>query len=226
VARRDDVIAAACALLRESGPDALTSVNVARRLGVTQSAIYRHIDDMDELTALASHAVVGELASVMTAAVAAPDMTWRDGTHLAHFAERIVALVAEHRQAVAIVDRWRYDERALGDGIRTILDVGAQMIAGELESEWRNDFGCHDAFDDASNAAQLAHAALVIDDVIAVTRSVGGSGASQRQLLARILGLRLFTGWCAYVLEMNTRMALPIPQLGGPTLSSPEYSLT
>ena len=64
------------------------------------------------------------------------------------------------------------------------------------------------------------------DDVIAVTRSVGGSSAQQRELLSRLLGLRLFTGWCAYVLEMNTRMAVPIPILGGPTLSSPEYSLT
>ncbi len=66
----------------------------------------------------------------------------------------------------------------------------------------------------------------MIDDVIAVARSVHDAGPIQRQMVARTLGLRLFTGWCGYVLEMNTRTNLPIPPLGGPKLSSPEYSLT
>lgn len=73
VSRRDDVVIAATDLLRESGPAGLTSVSVAARLGLTQSAIYRHIRDMDELTTIASQTVVGELTSVMFAAVAEPE---------------------------------------------------------------------------------------------------------------------------------------------------------
>ena len=225
VGRRDDVIEAATALLRESGPAALTSVNVAARLGVTQSAIYRHVRDMDELTTIASHAVVSELTSVMFAAVAAPETTWGDGTHLEHFAQRLVALIAEHESAFRTIDWWHHVEGELGDGIRALLEVGAQLIAGELESHWRVRFAYDTPFDETTRAAQLAHAGLVIDDVIAVARSVHGAGRAQRRLVTRILGLRLFTGWCGYVLEMNTRLGLPIPALGGPSLSSPEYSL-
>jgi AcrR family transcriptional regulator len=226
VGRRDEVIAAAIELLRESGPSALTSVNVAERLGVTQSAIYRHIDDMDELITISSQRVVDDLSSVMMAAVASPETTWGEGTHLAHFAERVVGIVAEHGQAIATIERWRYEEGPLGEGIRTTLDIGAQLIASELERAWRADFGVHEPFDAAATAAQLAHARIQIDDVIAVARQVSDTGPAQRRLIARTLGLRLFAGWCGYVLEMNTRVGIPIPELGGPTLSSPEYSLS
>jgi len=219
------VIAAATAILRESGPSALTSVNVAARLGVTQSAIYRHIRDMDELATIASHAVVGELTSVMIAAVSAPETEWGDGDHLEHFAKRLVALIAEHESAFLTIDRWHHVEGELGDGIRRLLDLGAQLISGELESHWREDFNYDAEFDDVTKAAQLAHASLVIDDVIAVARSVHGAASAQQRLAQRTLGLRLFTGWCGYVLEMNTRLGVAIPMLGAPTLSSPEYSL-
>ncbi len=123
MARRDDVITEATALLRDSGPDALTSVNVAAQLGVTQSAIYRHIRDMDELTTIASNAVIAELGTVMIAAVASPETTWGTGTHVAHFAERIVALIGEHQQAFAVIDRWRYQNGELGTGISYWLNI-------------------------------------------------------------------------------------------------------
>ena len=220
------MIEAATALLRESGPTALTSVNVAARLGMTQSAIYRHVRDMDELTTVASHAVVNDLTTVMAGTLAAPETTWGDGTHLEHFANRLVPLISEHESAMRTIDRWQHVEGELGDGIRAMLDGGAQLIAGELESHWRHDFEYDTPFDESTRAAQLAHARLMIDDVIAVARSVHDAGPIQRRMVARTLGLRLFTGWCGYVLEMNTRTHLPIPPLGGPKLSSPEYSLT
>lgn len=224
--RRDDVIAAAMDLLRESGPDALTSVNVAKRLGVTQSAIYRHIRDMDELTTLATHGIVGELSAVVMEAVASPDTTWGDGTHIANFANRIVEMMDAHPRALAEIDRWRYDDGPLGEGIRAMLEVGAHLIAAELEKAWRKDFGVDTAFDELTKAVQLAHARLGIDDVIAVTRPTCAASPAPRQLVARTLALRLFAGWCAYVLEINSRTGVRIPQLGEPTLSSPEYTLT
>lgn len=226
VARRDDVIAAAVELLRESGPAALTSVNVAKRLGVTQSAIYRHIRDMDELTTLATHGIVGELSAVMMEAVASPDTTWGDGTHIANFANRIVEMMDAHPRALAEIDRWRYDDGPLGEGIRTMLEVGAHLIASELEKAWRTDFGVETAFDEVTRAVQLAHARLAIDDVVAVTRPMCGVAPTPHHLVARTLALRLFAGWCAFVLEMNTRLGVRIPALGEPTLSAPEYAPT
>ena len=171
-------------LLRESGPDALTSVNVAKRLGVTQSAIYRHIRDMDELTTLATHGIVGELSAVVMEAVASPDTTWGDGTHIANFANRIVEMMDAHPRALAEIDRWRYDDGPLGEGIRAMLEVGAHLIAAELEKAWRKDFGVDTAFDELTKAVQLAHARLGIDDVIAVTaahlRRVAGATPTRR----------------------------------------------
>ncbi len=224
MARRDDVITEATALLRDSGPDALTSVNVAAQLGVTQSAIYRHIRDMDELTTIASNAVIAELGTVMIAAVASPETTWGTGTHVAHFAERIVALIGEHQQAFAVIDRWRYQNGELGTGIRSLLEMGSVLIAGELEQACRSDFDIDAPFDDSTQSAQLAHARLIIDDVLAVARVVAGAGSLQRKDAAQLLGLRLFAGWCGYALDMTHRMGAATPVLGGPTLSAPEYS--
>jgi AcrR family transcriptional regulator len=219
--RRDYVIAEATALLRESGPNALTSVNVAARLGVTQSAIYRHIRDMDELTTLASHAVVGEVTQVMFEAVASPETTWGDGIHIARFAERLVGLIEQHEHAFSTIDRWRYDDGELGDGIRTLLGAGAELVAGELERAWRDVFDQHDPLTDSDRAAQLAHAKLIIDDVIAAARSVHVSNAARRRQAARTLGLRMFVGWCGYVQEMNSRHHLDLPVVGAPMMPSP-----
>lgn len=224
MARRDDVITEATSLLRESGPDALTSVKVAARLGISQSAIYRHISDMDELTTIASNAVIAELGTVMVAAVASPETTWGTGTHVANFAKRVVALIGDHQQAFAVIDRWRYENGELGAGIRSLLEMGSSLIAGELERAWREVFAIDAPFDDATRAAQLAHAQLIIDDVLAVARVVAGAEPHQRKDVAQLLGLRLFAGWCGYALDMTHRMGVATPVLGGPTLSAPGYS--
>lgn len=215
------MIAQATALLRESGPSAVTSVNVAARLGVTQSAIYRHIRDMDELNDLASYAVVSELNSVMMAALSAPETTWGDGTHIAKFAERVVGLMVDHQQGFAVIDRWRYLDGVLGAGIRSGLDTGAQLVAGELEIAWRREFSYDGDFDGATRAAQFAHAQLIIDDAVVVARGVGNGAAAQRRKVTRMLGLRFFAGWCGYVQEMNRRLGVATPLLGSPSLPSP-----
>lgn len=215
------MITEATSLLREAGPSALTSVNVAARLGVTQSAIYRHIRDMDELTTLASHAVVSELTLVMFGAVAAPETTWGDGTHVTRFAERLVGVMAEHGSAFAVIDRWRYLDGELGEGIRALLDAGAGLVANELEIAWRDNFQYDGAFDAGTRAAQFAHAQLIIDDVVANARSVSADTVSQRRKATRMVSLRMFAGWCAYVQEMNHRLRVAMPLLGSPSLASP-----
>jgi AcrR family transcriptional regulator len=220
------VIAAAADLLRESGPAALTSVNVAKRLGVTQSAIYRHVDDMDELAAVASQVVVGDLSAVLTEVVTSPATTWGDGNDLARFADQVVTITAQHDQAIATIDRWRHEPGVLGDGIRSILDDGGRLVAHLLEQSWRSDFACDEPFDEITTKIHDAHGRLAVDDMIVVVRAVPGSGPAAQHAIARTLAFRLFAGWCSYVLDMNTRMGLPIPELGASTMSPPEYSLS
>ena len=219
--KRDVVIAEATAILRESGPTALTSVTVAARLCVTQPAIYRHIRDMDELTTLASNALIDELTLVMLEAVTVPETTWGDGTHVAQFAERLVGLIEQHEQAFSTIDRWRHDGSELGHGIRTLLGASAALVAGELETAWRADFDRHDQLSDSAQAAQLAHAKLILDDVMAIARSVHLNTASQRRQIARTFELRLFAGWCGYIQEMNSRHHCDLPLVGAIPMSSP-----
>lgn len=169
---RQDVIDAGTAILRESGPAALTSVAVAKRVGVTQPAIYRHVSGMDELTTLASHAVVGELTSILVAAATAPATTWGDGSHLRAFARQLVDLISDHQHAFATIERWRYDASELGEGIRSMLGMGAALICNEFEAAWRGDFRSDVEFDEATRATQLIHAELLIDDVVAAARLV------------------------------------------------------
>lgn len=223
---RQDVIETATEILRESGPSALTSVAVAKRLGVNQSAIYRHIRDMNELTTIASHAVVGELAAVLLAAAAAPETTWGDGSHLTAFADRLVDLAGEHQHAFDTIERWRYDVSELGEGIRALLGIGTTMVATEFEREWRENFQCDTPFDDVTSAALVVHASLIVDDLVAVARRVRTAGPPQRQLAVHLASLRMFAAWCGYVLEANTAVGVPIPELGSANLSSPKLATT
>lgn len=217
------MIAAATALLRDGGPHALTSVNVAAQLGLTQPAIYRHIRNMGELTTLASHAVVGELSAILTTAVMSPDTTWGDGSHLQKFADQIVRTMAEHRQAFAAIDHWRYEDNELGEGIRALLDAGAHLIASEFEPAWRGNFQYDTPFDESTSAVQLAHAGLMVDDVVAIARSVDSAEPARLDVAARTLAMRFFADWCSYVLEINTRLGMAIPRLGSSALSAPQY---
>ncbi len=218
---RQDVIDTATAILRESGPSALTSVAVAKRLGVTQPAIYRHIRDMDELTTLASHRVVGELATVLLDAATAPETTWGDGSHLTAFAERLVDLSQAHQHAFDTIERWRYDTSELGEGIRALLGFGIALVSTEFERAWREDFHCDIPFDEATSAALLVHCNLAVDDLVAVARRVRAVGPEHRRLVVHLASLRMFTAWCAYVLQANRAVGLPIPELGSANLSSP-----
>jgi AcrR family transcriptional regulator len=225
VSRRQDVIDAAVALLRESGPAALTSTAVATRLGVTQPAIYRHITDMDELNELASQQVVAELTAAMMAALDAPEMPWGDGTHLFPFARRIVEVITTQGHSFEVLDRWRFDDGELGTGIRDMLELGCATIADFLERHWRYCYDYETPFDDATGHAQLAHARLIADDVIITTRIIRQSNSTDLVPTAtRLFRLRIFAGWYAYNHDITRRCGLPTPSLGDRTLRVPDLS--
>jgi AcrR family transcriptional regulator len=222
VGRRDDVIEAATAILRESGPDALTSVNVARRMGVTQPAIYRHVRDMEELTTIASQAVVDEVFALVGVAAAAPESEWSEGTYIAEFAVRIARLFTESRRGFEIIDRWRHDPSPLGTGIRATLRTAADMIAAMLEDQWRTDLDHHEPFGSDALLAQAGHARLMTDDVVSVARIATASvPAMSADEASRLLSLRVFSGWSAYALHMAALCHLATPELDGPCLKIP-----
>ena len=139
--RRQDVIDAAVALVREGGPSALTTVAVAARLGVTQSAIYRHVHNRDELATLASRQIVADLQTKMSSIMDNPDLSWAHDGDTRIFCDGIVALMAAEPKTFEVIDRWRYAEGSLGTGIRDLLDRGRAGSAAILEGMWRTLYG-------------------------------------------------------------------------------------
>lgn len=68
---RNALLAAATSLAAEAGPSAVTVREVARRVGVSPSAAYRHFADQADLLAAVASRVMAEVAARMQAAVAA-----------------------------------------------------------------------------------------------------------------------------------------------------------
>ena len=208
--RRQDVIDAAVALVREGGPSALTTVAVAARLGVTQSAIYRHVHNREELATLASRQIVADLQTKMSSIMDNPDLSWAHDGDTRIFCDGIVALMAAEPKTFEVIDRWRYAEGSLGTGIRDLLDRGRAGSATILESVWRAMYGYDKPLDAGSRAALLVYAGLVNDDVINVARLVrAGRFPGGRDAMARILELRLIAGFQAFMSDMNRRLGLP-----------------
>jgi AcrR family transcriptional regulator len=211
VSRRDEIIQEAVAILHEDGPAALTSVNVAARIGVTQSAIYRHITDMEELSGIASGIVVSELTAVLNSLLLGPDVDLDELEGIAALARKVVATMDVERQAFEVIDRWRFAEGVLGDGIRQALASSRDLLFFVFEKEWRKEYGYSDPLRADTAGVQRAHAQVVVDDVVAVSRLVRDGMHSDA--VARLLQLRIVTSWTAYVVDMQTRLGRPLPDI-------------
>ena len=211
MSRRDEIIEEAATILREEGPAALTSVNVAARIGVTQSAIYRHIVDMDELSGIASRIVVSELTAMLNSILLAPDVNFDDLDGILELSTKIVRVMQHDHQAFEVIDRWRFAEGTLGNGIRELLAAGRDLVVFVLESEWRAEYGYADPLRSSIAAVQRRHAELILDDVIAVARFV--RRGNDHDDVARMLQLRIVTSWTAYVVDMQTRLGRPLPDI-------------
>lgn len=210
--RRDDVLREAVTLVRAGGPAALTSGNVARALGLTQSAIYRHVRDMDELTALTSEVIVDELSAVLHHLLLDPDIDWGETGSFQLISGRLVETMAERSQEFNVVDRWRFEPGELGRGIRHTLATAASVVGDLLEQEWRAETGWTAPLDDTARAVLDAYAQLMQDEVIAVARLVSShSGPEDRDEMTRLLEYRLLSGWYSLCIDLNDRMGLDTP---------------
>ena len=208
--RRQDVIDAAVALLQEGGPNVLTTVAVAERLGVTQSAIYRHVHNVDELATVASRQVVAAMQRRLRTAIGGSDMLWGSAGIVRKFSDLIVALMIADAKSFEIVDRWRYAEGALGAGIREMLDEGNEFGSTILESEWRKRYGYTKRLTPTLRTIQLTYSTLIQDDIIRLARIVreGGYPGGDASI-ARMLELRMLGGYLAYSSDLNRRLGLP-----------------
>ncbi len=68
--RRPEIVAAARALVVEAGPEACSTPAIARAVGVTSAALYRHFANKDEIVAGVVVAVLADLSARLDAASA------------------------------------------------------------------------------------------------------------------------------------------------------------
>ncbi len=213
--RREQAVAHAADLLREGGPRALTSVAVAERMGVTQSAVYRHVRNMDELSALAAEAVVSDLNRSLHDIILDPNMDWEAIDDVSRLCRDLIQSVVRNQRSYEVIARWRFVDGALGAGIRKVIDEGCDLIASLLETRWRIEFG-HDVPLTENDMASLhAHARAIHDDGHAVAHLAYGPTLAPLDLddAAMILQNRILGGWSAFVIDMNARVGLPFPQI-------------
>ncbi len=110
-------------------------------MGIGQSAVYRHIRDMDELAVLAAAAVIDDLNAALQRILFDPNVDWEQIDDVDRLCLALVDQAVEHHQAFVVVDHWRYAGGPLGDGICRLVDEGCELIALLLESRWRIEFG-------------------------------------------------------------------------------------
>jgi AcrR family transcriptional regulator len=207
--RRRQIISAAADLLREEGPEALTSVAVAQRVGIAQSAVYRYVRTIDELRRLATEEIVDDLRQALGGIVVSPEL--RELVDIEAAFTMVIDAMDRFCLAYDTIDRWQFDDGDLGTGVREVCAEFDDVIAGLLEHHYRSDFGITTAWTDEQRSAQLLHARLFQRDGVAVARLLR-SGAP-RDELARILRYRTLWSWVAYVLDMHDRLRLPRPDV-------------
>jgi AcrR family transcriptional regulator len=210
--RRQDIIDGAVALLREGGPESLTTVAVAARLGMTQSAIYRHVRNIDELASLAGQQIVGSMHEAMNRTMTEANPTWGQPGDMRRFSEALVVAMSTEATSFALVDRWRFESGELGAAIRDLLLLGRDNIAKLLEHQWRQQHGGTVRLTPTARTAQQIHAQLIQDEVVNLARVVRGPPhPGGDHLVARTLELRMRAGYRAYVTDLNSRVGLPNP---------------
>jgi AcrR family transcriptional regulator len=212
--RRDQAIAHAADLLREGGPNALTSVAVAERMGITQSAVYRHIRNMDELSAMAAGVLIEELNAVLGDALLDPSLDWEHIDDVDRLCRSLVDIMVTNWRVFAVVDQWRFVGGTLGVGIEQVVADVIDIVASILESRWRIEFH-HQAALSATEATTVhRHAQAMHDDGHAVARLARSRPTDlDIDAIGDILKYRLLAGWASFVIDMNERVGLPFPDI-------------
>jgi AcrR family transcriptional regulator len=212
LSRRGQAIRHGADLLHEGGPSALTSVAVAARMGITQSAVYRHVSDMDELSALAAEVVVSEMMVVVNTILLDPTIDWDQSDDIGHMCRSLIDSLGDNGRSFAVIDQWRFVDGPLGEGIRKVIAEGSELIATVLELRWRGDFGSEAKLPAKARSALARHASALQDDALAVARLARTNAhAFTPDELASMLHYRLLAGWSAFAIDINDLMGLEFP---------------
>ena len=220
--RRKQLIGHAADLLREGGPRALTSVAVAERMGITQSAVYRHVRNMEELSTLAAEVVVAELHRALHSTLFDPDVDWGNVDGIGRVCRTLVDGAVANQRSFEVVSRWRFVDGPLGAEIDKLIDESVHLVAALLELRWRTAFGHQGNLGRRDQAALRAHARAIYDDGSDVVRLAFGPGSDAASPssptldvddVATILRHRLVGGWTAFAVDMNDRVGLPFPKI-------------
>ncbi|MFD5225229.1 TetR/AcrR family transcriptional regulator [Microbacterium sp. NPDC058342] len=156
---RADVIRAGVALFNEQGYDATSVADLTKRLGVTKSALYHHVDSKEQILQIALEEALGGLEQALEDALMRPTATER----LTAIIRGAVQVLTERQpqvtlllrlrgnsdiEAAALTRRRSFDHRvtelvreAQADGlVRADLDAGVatRLIFGMINSvvEW------------------------------------------------------------------------------------------
>ncbi len=124
----DQVASAALAVIDDEGLAGLTMRVVAKRLGVSTMALYRYVDDRQELEYL----VVEHVLGAVTAAPPDPDLPWRDRIEI--MATRVRDAVGAHPAVAPLTVAYRHMSTAVLRWSETV--VGILTDAG-IEGERR-----------------------------------------------------------------------------------------
>lgn len=194
--RRCEAICHAADLLREGGPSALTSVAVAGRMGITQSAVYRHVTDMDELSALAAELVVSELIDALHNLVLDPNVDWEQVDDVRRLCRSLIDSAVDNSSSFAVADQWRFVDGPLGEGIRTMITEGYDLIGSLIELRWRAEFGGEIKIATKGRSTIAVHARAIHEDGQAIARLVRDVDCSfTHEELTDILRHRIIAGW-------------------------------
>ena len=122
--RQAEIVGAVLALARERGPDAITTQDIATRIGVTQGAIFRHFPDKEAIWLAVFAWVRASLGGALDAAIdrAGSPLAKIERAFLAHVAfvaaNPGVARVLFHELQYPGDSRVRVEVRAMIDGYR------------------------------------------------------------------------------------------------------------
>lgn len=116
-----DIRTVAREVITQQGVEALTLAEIARRIGVTPAALYRHFDDLADIVRHTAHDIVAELTARLRAAMDAQDDT--------DFAARLIAPSRVFR-------RWSLANRQEFSLLFGTPTAAAGTAQNDLTSEW------------------------------------------------------------------------------------------
>jgi AcrR family transcriptional regulator len=192
---REALIDEAVSAVRSDGPSGLGIRSLARRIGVSHNAAYRHFEDRDELVTAVADQVMEQLLAAMRARfdeVHEPDPTLRARRRLAEAGRAYVEYAVSEAElfrlafgsmAVAIAESWSPETgplHLLGQVLDELVEVGFLDPEARIDAELTCWSAVHGfsilCIDGPLRGATFAERSAALDRVlVSIDRSYGAS---------------------------------------------------